>query len=190
MSYVRYVLTASNLRRALRSLGTTLADRGLRYHVAVVGGAALLLRDDHDRPTGDVDVAAVAEGIDEPLPRLELPEQLRSAAADVARTLGLDDDWLNTGAVAHVGDKLPTNYLARTRPIVYDALTVSVLGRQDLIRLKMYAATDEGPASQHARDLATMHATQEEHTEALAWVRQNTNQDPQLIDDLAIHFGI
>ena len=64
---------ASNLRRALRSLGTTLADRGLRYHVAVVGGAALLLRDDHDRPTGDVDVAAVAEDLDEPLPRLELP---------------------------------------------------------------------------------------------------------------------
>lgn len=184
------MLTASNLRRALRSLGTTLADRGLRYHVAIVGGAALLLRDDHDRPTGDVDVAAVAEGINEPQPRLELPEQLRSAAADVARTLGLDDDWLNSGAVAHVGDKLPTDYLERTNPIVYDALTISVLGRQDLIRLKTYAATDEGPTSQHARDLATMHATRDERAEALAWVRQHTNQDPQLIDDLAIHFGI
>ena len=112
------MVTASNLRRALRSLGTTLADRGLRYHVAVVGGAALLLHDDHDRPTGDVDVAAVAEGIDEPQPRLELPDQLRSAGADVARTLGLDDDWLNSGAVAHVGDKLPTDYLERTDPIV------------------------------------------------------------------------
>ena len=56
---------ARRWRRALRSLGTTLADRGLRYHVAVVGGAALLLRDDHDRSTGDVDVAAVAEGINE-----------------------------------------------------------------------------------------------------------------------------
>lgn len=78
--------------------------------------------------------SVAAEGLDEPLPRLELPEQLRSAAADVARTLGLDASWLNSGAVAHVGDKPPADYLKRTNPIVYEALTVAVLGRQDLIR--------------------------------------------------------
>lgn len=185
------MITGSNLRRALQALGETLADRDLRYHVVVVGGSALLLRDYLERPTRDVDVVAVAAGLDAPAPRFELPAPLREAAVDVARTLALrDDDWLNSGAVAHVGDKLPAGYMERAQSIVYDALTVSVLGRQDLIRLKMYAVTDEGPDSRHAADLATMRATIDELTEALAWVRHHTNQDPQLIDDVARRFGV
>ena len=184
------VITSSNLRRALRELGETLADRGLRYHVAVVGGSALLLRDELERPTRDVDVVAVAEGVDTPLPQFDLPVPLREAAADVAAALALgDEDWLNSGAVAHVGDKLPVGYLERAQSIVYDGLTVSVLSRQDLIRLKMYAVTDEGPDSRHARDLAIMHASAEEFAEAITWVRHHTIQDPQLIDDVALRFG-
>lgn len=37
------MLDLSKLEEALRILGETLLDRGLEYHLVVVGGAALLL---------------------------------------------------------------------------------------------------------------------------------------------------
>jgi hypothetical protein len=185
------VITDTNLRQALRSLGATLADRGLRYHVAVVGGSALLLREIIQRPTQDVDVVAVAAGIDPPTPRFELPEDLRDAAADVALSMGLGDGtWINSGAVALIGDKLPRGYLERSQPIVFDGLTVSVLSRLDLLRLKVYAATDEGPGSHHTQDLIAMRPSQSELREAIGWVRDNTGQDPIFVDEIARAFGV
>ena len=43
----------------MATLGGTLADRGLRYEVVIVGGAAMLLNQASVRPTQDVDVIAV-----------------------------------------------------------------------------------------------------------------------------------
>lgn len=49
-------------------------------------------------------------------------------------------------------------------------LVVSTLSRQDLVRLKLYAATDEGPGSVHLQDLVRMSATVEELDNAATWV--------------------
>ena len=90
-------------------LGDTLADRELRFHVALVGGAALLLTGQISRPTQDVDVAAV--GTDGALsPARHLPDLPVEASRDVAAILGLDPDWLNAAAVAVIGDDLPDGY--------------------------------------------------------------------------------
>lgn len=163
------MLEEEKLRSALRALGATLADRGEAFHVAIVGGAALLLAEAGIRPTQDVDVVAVASG-DEALRSHQLPMALVQAAEDVAEMLGLDEDWLNAGAAAVLADRLPAGYQERLRTEQFGNLTVSVLGRQDLIRLKLYAAADEGPGSRHVRDLIQIGLTRQELDDARGWV--------------------
>lgn len=137
--------------------------------MAVIGGAALLLAEGGVRPTQDVDVVAVASG-EETLRSARLPPTLVQAAEDVAAMLGLDEDWLNAAATSLVADRLPAGYRERLRTERFGKLTVSVLGRQDLIRLKLYAAADEGPGSPHVRDLVQIGLTGSELDDARAWV--------------------
>jgi hypothetical protein len=158
------------LEEALATLGRVLADRGLRYHVAVVGGAALLLDEGGTRPTQDVDIAAVGSR-DTPLrSHVELPVDLAEAVRDVAATLGLSADWMNAGAVALVEHLLPAGYEQRLRTRRFDALVVSVLARGDLLRLKLYAGADEGPGSTHLQDVLDMGPSRKELDAAIAWV--------------------
>jgi hypothetical protein len=162
-----------HLRRALDALGGVLADRGLAFHVAIAGGSALLLMEGGSRPTQDVDVVAWGSGRD-PL-RVDhlLPAELVEAAQDVATVLELDPDWLNAGAVALVGHVLPAGYESRLRSEDFGNLTVSVLAREDLLRLKLYAASDEGPGSVHLLDLRSLAPTPDELREAAEWVREH-----------------
>lgn len=173
------------IRHALGALGKTLADRGLRYHIAVIGGSALLLRGLIDRPTQDVDALAFAEGDDPLTSRFELPPPLAQAAADVATALGIPSDWLNAGCVAHLDGKTPTDFAAEADVHVFgEALAVSVLGRRDLIRFKLYAAADEGFGSWHLHDLMTMRVTAQEVEQAREWVIDVANQHPNLVADV------
>lgn len=164
------VLQQRELRRALQALGDTLADRGLRFHIAVVGGAALLLRGDIQRPTQDVDVVALASGSGPLRSSPELPAELAEAAQDVAEVLDLEPGWLNAGAVALLSGKLPHGYRERLETEPFAGLAVSTLGREDLIRLKLYAAADEGPGSVHVRDLIDLSVDASELATAAAWV--------------------
>jgi hypothetical protein len=151
----------------------------------VVGGAALLLRGLIERPTRDVAVVAVAEADGEPRPRFELPQELREAVADVAADLSIPDaDWLNAGAVSLIGDRLPPGYSDRLQSLVFDALIVSVFGRQDLIHLKLYAASDEGPGSYHTQDLVALSPTEGELDDARRWIIRYTNQHPAMVADI------
>lgn len=178
------MLDDSKLLYALQELGRALADRGLSFQVAVVGGSALLLRKLRDRPTADVDVVASARRDEALRPRFTLPEPLRDAAADVALSLGLEDNWINAASAALIGDKLPEGYRSRMDSHVFDGLVVSVLGREDLVRLKLYAASDEGPGSWHVDDLRGMAVSDDELDRARAWVLQTTNQLPALVADV------
>ncbi|MGH3442470.1 MAG: hypothetical protein ACRDUY_10615 [Nitriliruptorales bacterium] len=158
--------------RTLEALGGTLADRGLDFHIAIAGAAALLLTEGLDHPTQDVDVVAVAPS-GTPLrssQQLELPLDLVRAAEDVAAVMGLDRDWLNAGALGVLFDRLPEGYEDRLRPTRFGNLTVSVLGRQDLVRLKLWAAADEGPGSRHHVALVQMGLSAAEVDDAEAWV--------------------
>lgn len=174
------------LVEALTRLGNTLADRELHFHVAIVGGAALLLTGQISRPTQDVDVAAVAS--DGPLSSTwRLPDPLIEASRDVAATLGLEPDWLNAAAVAVIGDDLPDGYETRLDRYRFGPLTVSVLSRLDLMGLKLLAAFDEGPHSQHVADLRAMGSTPEELEKALRWALTRRDPDDPLVRSMVRH---
>src|SRR5450756_3124387 len=82
------------MEQMLTDLGDLLAARGLRFHLAVIGGTALLLRAVVDRTTRDVDAIGVLED-GEWVPLDELPPDLAGAVEDVALLHGESKDWLN-----------------------------------------------------------------------------------------------
>ena len=70
------------LEEALQTLGAVLEQRGLAFEVVVVGGSSLMLLGLINRPTQDLDLAAlVSHG--EYVRADPLPPQLAAAAADV-----------------------------------------------------------------------------------------------------------
>lgn len=164
------MLDRERLLEALETLSGTLADRGYEFHVAVAGAGALLLTGDLDHPTRDVDVVAVASGESPLRSQHQLPDALTEAAKDVATIMGIDHDWLNSGALGVLFGRLPDGYEDRLRTMRFGNLTVSALGRKDLIRLKLWAAAEEGPNSTHHVDLSRMGLDRAELDDAEAWV--------------------
>ncbi len=78
------LLDRDDLTRAFAALGKRLAERGVRAHMYVVGGAAMTMAYRRSRTTVDVDALT----IDHRAAVLE-------AAGEVARELHLSADWLN-----------------------------------------------------------------------------------------------
>lgn len=171
-------MARDRLRRALEALGAVLADRGIEFHIAIAGGAALLLRGHGSRPTQDVDVVSVAAGRSPLLRRHILPEELRNAAQDVADVMDLDPGWLNAGALGVILHHLPDGFEERLVSETFGNLRVSVLSREDLVRLKLLAAADEGPGSVHLGDLAEMSLNRRELIDAASWVRSRYPAGP------------
>lgn len=167
------MLDLSKLEEALRILGETLLDRGLEYHLVVVGGAALLLSHEGRRPTQDVDVLALAAADGPVRVRFELPDPLAETARDVAASLGLPDDWLNCGAAGVLEHRLPPDYETRLQTRTFGGLRISVPARVDLLRLKLFAAADEGPGSRHLTDLQRMAPARAELDVAAQWVNSH-----------------
>lgn len=172
---------SSEINAALRLLGELLEARGERFRIVVIGGAAVNLLGLVSRATTDVDILAFASpgpsGIfrlgppDEPL-----PAALLDAARTVARDMGLDPHWLNTGPAPQWRTGLPPGLETRVHWLEYSALTVGVAGRYDLIFFKLWAAADHpGPKSVHFQDLLQLSPTDEELAAAHAWISQ---QDP------------
>lgn len=171
------------IRDALGSLSSVLADRELRARLVIVGGAALLLREGLERPTMDVDVVAVSTGQGDVRMLHRLPEELVDAATDVAAILGLDDDWLNAGAVSVVGHMLPEGFHERLRWESFGSgLEVAVPARIDLLRLKLLAAADEGPGSVHVSDLVAVSPSEAELGLAEEWAA--TRRSPEELRDV------
>ena len=173
---VRPLETPSDIEQALQRVGELLAAAGEPHAVVIVGGAALSLLGVVKRATRDVDILAFARRTRggawelEPPPE-PLPQALATAARTVARDLGLAEDWLNAGPALQWRQGLPPGLAHRIRWRQYEALRVGVVGREDLIRLKLYAAADGAPAGPHARDLAALAPTDAELEEAAAWVK-------------------
>jgi hypothetical protein len=164
-------MDVDQLRIALQALADALSDRGVAARIVIVGGSALLLGERLHRATQDVDVVAASVDAGPLRRQQELPQELVEAALDVARALDLDPDWLNAGALGVIGHLLPEGFEERLRSESFGAgLTVSVLSRSDLLRLKLFAASDEGPAGVHFSDVCAMHPTAEELSDARAWV--------------------
>lgn len=169
-------MTPETLEEALETLGELLTEREFSVEIAVVGGGSLLLLGLLERPTKDLDVVAIVT--DDIYRSAEpLPEVLQRAVVDVARALGLAQDWLNAGPTSLLDFGLPDGFRRRATIRRFGNLVVQVASRYDQICFKLYAAVDQGPSSKHAADLRTLRPTDEELTSAAEWCRCHDPSD-------------
>ena len=163
----------SQIQDALSRVGRrlALADAG-EYALLVCGGSALNLAGIIDRPTRDVDVLGLVIGTDElsVVPAL-LPEEVTWAVEMVARDLNLPGDWLNDSALEVHRLGLPAGLLKRADKREFGpCLTVYLLGRQDQVALKLYAAIDRTKGQRHFKDLTDINPTRTEMQFAMHWL--------------------
>lgn len=112
--------------RAFDALGTRLRTPS---EIVVAGGSALVLLGIVNRSTADADAVAS---------RPKLSTFARDVA-EVADELDLAPTWLNDGVRAY-GDLLPADFASRTALLgTFGQLTVRILGRVDLIIMKIAA---------------------------------------------------
>ncbi len=115
-----------------------LASRDLRLEAVVIGGAALNLLGVVTRPTRDCDILHPA------LPPAIVRAALDFAAAARRRGDDLDDDWLNNGPASLIR-VLPPGWEARLVTVFTGtAIVLRCLGRDDLLRSKLFALCDRG----------------------------------------------
>ena len=166
----------SSMDTALVALGELLESRDLRYRLAIVGGGGLLLAGLLTRPTADLDIVAQIDDSG-PVQASPLPAELAEAVKDVARTLGLPDDWLNPGPAALLDLQLPPGFGDRVAIRRYGSLELHVADRFDQVHFKLYAAVDQGPRSKHFADLRALEPNGEELLAAAAWARTHDPSD-------------
>lgn len=153
----------AHLLDAFRKLGERLPE-GSRLELA--GGAAMILGGYLERVTEDADVIRS-------IPRLaELAEHVEAVAGEQ----GLPDEWLNDAAKAYA-DVLPADYVDRLEPVgEFGNLEVLVLGRKDLILMKLYAMRVGD-----IEDLRALEPTEEE----FSWVEGQLERIAKFREDRA-----
>jgi hypothetical protein len=159
----------TQLETALRALGELLEARRLHYEVVLIGGGNLILRGLVTRPTTrDLDLLGewTADGIK---PMRPMPEPLRNAVGDVARTHGLASDWVNLGPESLLDLGLPEGFVERLERHDYGGLVSWLAGRFDMVCFKLYAAVDQGPRSRHLQDLRELQPGLDELLAAARW---------------------
>jgi hypothetical protein len=121
----------ARLLKALQLLGDLL-DWPREVEVLLVGGFAGVITGvlPSERTTADCDVAK--------LDPAEATNAVKEAAAEVARKLGLRDDWFSD-QVAHL-NVLPDAWRSRRRAVGrFGKLHVYAVGRLDLLAMKVFA---------------------------------------------------
>jgi len=118
------------------------------------------------RTTKDVDVLALVDSDRSLISPAPLPEFLMKAAKEVARDLGLADDWINNGPSSGEGGLfqlgLPEGFADRLDEHAYGLrLTVYFIGRFDQIHFKLYAAVDRWDGTR-LNDLLLLEPTEAE----------------------------
>ncbi len=156
-------------KETLTQFDIFLAECGLVLDAIIIGGTALALLGVISRQTRDCDVL-----------HPELPEVIKEAATAFAtqvRQQGevLADDWLNNGP-SLLADVLPDGWRGRIQ-IAFSgrALSLSTLGRMDLLRSKLFALCDRGT---DLPDCLALAPSQEELEVILPWLeQQDANPD-------------
>lgn len=182
----------TQLETALRALGELLEARGLHYEVVLIGGGNLILRGLVTRPTTrDLDLLGewTADGVK---PMRPMPEPLRIAVVDVARTYGLASDWVNLGPASLLDLGLPAGFLERLERHDYGGLVAWLADRFDMVCFKLYATVDQGPRSRHLQDLGELRPNRDELLAAARWT---VTHDPSpgyrsLLVDTLSHLGV
>jgi hypothetical protein len=140
-----------------------LAERALHLDAVVIGGAALNLLGVVSPPTKDCDIL-------HPQLPAAIAEAARAFAAEL-RGLGqiLADDWLNNGP-ASLADQLPPRWQHRLQTVFTgQAIVLRSLGREDLLRAKVFALCDRGI---DMSDCLALAPTTAELAAILPWLEQ------------------
>jgi hypothetical protein len=143
---------------------------GEHFELVVAGGSAMTLAGFKEQTT-DIDLLR---------PEV-LPSSIKNGIAHIGRVRRLGPEWLNTSLATMLSEvigtkKLPEYFSEISRVIeVPDNLQISLIGRQALISLKMYAATPS--YSKHTIDLKKLHPSRGEISEAVGFLMRvdNTN---------------
>jgi len=110
--------------------------------LVVCGGAALGAVGALERETLDVDVVALARN--NRLVAANLPDSLKRYVREIAEEFGVSASWLNTGPRSLFEKGLPPGLQDRLRQERYgEKLSIFWIAREDLICLKLYAASDD-----------------------------------------------
>ncbi len=163
--------SAEKLKRLFEAFDKRLDEP---FELYAIGGANLLAQGLVDRPTEDVDV------ISPPV----LPERIDKLIQEIARRFGLALEWLNTGP-SRDERFLSKGWKERCSTFFQgEKLTIHLLGRKDMVGLKLTAALDR--AVPDVQDLMDMNPTDEEWEFARLWARAyDANVDwPAAIDKL------
>lgn len=141
--------------------------------LVICGGSALIAMGLRQRTTNDADVIAMLNATGELASPDPLPPFLLEASAQVARDLGLKENWLNNepsrndGGLFQMG--LPVGFGDRlTRQVFGPRLTIYFIGRLDQIHFKLYAAADQRDDT-HIADLRALKPTEAELEAAARW---------------------
>jgi hypothetical protein len=140
------LLTKEVLDRAFRLLSGRLElAQSEPARLVICGGSALIAMGFRQRTTDDADVVAMISENGELISPDPLPPALLVASAQVARDLGLNEDWLNNepsrndGGLFQMG--LPHGFADRlTKKAFGSRLAIFYIGRLDQIFFKLYAA--------------------------------------------------
>lgn len=156
-------------KETIEKFDAWLATRGKRLDAVVIGGAALNLLGLVSRPTKDFDILV-------PVLSGDIAAEASAFAGEV-RTSGeiLRDDWLNNGPASLTAD-LPPGWLSRQRA-AFDgtAITLTTLGREDLLKTKLFALCDR---ALDFADCVAMAPSAAELREALPWLEvRDANPD-------------
>ena len=168
------VITQNNIDQAFKLLAGRLdLAQTEPVRLVVCGGSALIAMGLRQRTTRDVDVVALLNAANELTSPDPLPEFLLTAAAQVARDLGLFDNWLNNGPSRGEGGLfqmgLPAGFSGRLTAKEYGSrLVVHFIGRLDQIHFKLYAAADQRDGT-HLNDLKALHPNSAELEAAARW---------------------
>jgi len=155
----------------------------------VCGGAALGLQGLQNRPTQDVDVLGLwnesvlgVSSIDS-FPS-NVTACIRRVADNHPELAGLGANWVNPGPSSLAQDGLPEGFAERLEELpIGGKLTLQLLGRQDLLALKLYAAADDMGRRRevHYGDLKRLAPTFEELDFAVGWIRTRRDFDTKSI---------
>lgn len=163
-----------SLETALRLLAGRLdLAKAESIGLVVCGGSALIAEGLILRVTRDVDVLALMDAGRRIVSPAPLPDFLLKAAKEVARDLGLEENWLNNGPSSDAGGLfqlgLPDGIENRLHERQHGPrLTVYFVGRFDQIHFKLYAAADRREGA-HLDDLLSLEPTDVELEAAARW---------------------
>ncbi len=185
-------ITPNTLNSLLIELGDLLSLEDFNpVEWVVCGGAALALQKLQSRATQDIDVLADWNATDLTVMCIkEFPAKLKDCiqrvVANHPELEGLKSKWINLGPARIAAGGLPEGFEERLTKITFgDKLTLHLLGREDLLTLKLYAAADDqGPRREiHYHDLKALNPTFKELDTAIDWITKRTDFEK-------IHMGL